>query len=201
MAHKDVSGDGLPDIIQGLKEFWRNRIISPLTSIPEPDGSRVRLGIRRSSSLTTDTIPVPASSPRMAMGSRTSFQGFSDASGSTTYGAYINKGAGWTQNNAWNPRAFFIATGTTDVGARLADVNGDGLPDVIEAYTDGNGTSHYTTYLNNGSPGNYLQKMVESRLVELARAALRTASFPSRIFEGDYFPPILSGCMRQWVVS
>jgi RHS repeat-associated protein len=74
--------------------------------------------------------------------------------------SYINDGTDWVANSAWN-----LATSTTmvdpwgntvDGGIRFADVNGDGLPDMIQAvqhYDNAAQIDHYiaNVYLNNGN--------------------------------------------------
>ncbi|MCF7860963.1 FG-GAP-like repeat-containing protein, partial [Candidatus Woesearchaeota archaeon] len=61
--------------------------------------------------------------------------------------AYINTGNGWVSNSTWNPPILFIEESQRDQGTRIADVNGDGLPDIIQrAY--GYGSS---AYINTGS--------------------------------------------------
>lgn len=66
---------------------------------------------------------------------------------------YINNGAGWTYNSSWNLPMGFI-DGGTDFGMRMADINGDGLPDIICHNNNNNGAcSRYnaTVMLNTGS--------------------------------------------------
>jgi hypothetical protein len=71
---------------------------------------------------------------------------YANASGSYA-GAYINNGAGWTASSTWNPPLAFVSS--TDAGVRIADVNGDGLPDFVQGYNDG--SDHFSSYLNNGA--------------------------------------------------
>jgi hypothetical protein len=151
----DVNGDGLPDIIQGFKDSggtnhyaaYINTVSGWVQSSTWNPPSGV---IFSNNGVDTGTRIADVN----ADGLPDIVQGYSDANGSTTFKAYINNGAGWTQNAAWNPPALFVATGTIDVGTRIADVNGDGLPDFIQAYTDSGSTSHYATYLNNGNGWN-----------------------------------------------
>lgn len=84
--------------------------------------------------------------------------GYVDASGTAHYAAYINNGHGWTSDPTWDPPIPFTSSNGWDNGVRIVDVNGDGLPDLIQDYTDVTGVSHYAAYLNNGhgwtlSPG------------------------------------------------
>ena len=70
---------------------------------------------------------------------------------STTPASWLNTGTGWATSTIWNPPIPFVSTGGIDFGARVADVNGDGLPDLIQGYTDASGTPHYASYLNTGT--------------------------------------------------
>ncbi len=45
--------------------------------------------------------------------------------------AFINNGTGWIRNNTWKPPVCFSSAGMEDEGTRFADVNGDGLVDII----------------------------------------------------------------------
>jgi|GEM_PF-1699055 len=56
---------------------------------------------------------------------------------------YLNNGSGW-RNSTWLLPVVF--TNGTDTGARFADVNGDGLPDILQANETGR-----NTWMNNGT--------------------------------------------------
>src|SRR5262249_13967057 len=45
------------------------------------------------------------------------------------YGAYLNNGNGWTSAPQYNPPFYFSGDAEGDMGSRLVDLNGDGLPD------------------------------------------------------------------------
>jgi hypothetical protein len=62
-------------------------------------------------------------------------------------GALINNGSGWNDSKTWNISANFAFVKS---GVEFADLNGDGLPDVIKRL-DGNGTSFDDVGLNNGT--------------------------------------------------
>ncbi len=74
--------------------------------------------------------------------------GYQDSVPNFAYDAYINNGHGWTEDLSWNPPVTFSQVGS-DTGWRIADVNGDGLPDLIYGMGDGS-TAHWDAYINNG---------------------------------------------------
>ncbi len=71
---------------------------------------------------------------------------------------YINTGNGWILDEGWYIPEVFIERDSnlpptpkvTDLGVRLADINGDSLPDILKAYYDGS-TTVKRVYLNNGT--------------------------------------------------
>jgi len=67
---------------------------------------------------------------------------------STNYIAYLNTSNAWATSTIWTPPVPFVTAGGIDAGTRLVDVNGDGLPDIVQGYTDASGTIHDVTYLN-----------------------------------------------------
>ena len=73
------------------------------------------------------------------------------SSGTAAYAAWINTGSGWATSTVWAPPVPFVASAGLDSGTRIADVNGDGLPDIIQGYADASGTAHYASYLNTGN--------------------------------------------------
>ncbi len=65
--------------------------------------------------------------------------------------AWLNTGKGWTDATAtWLPPTYFM-DGNTDKGVRVEDVNGDGLPDIIESYREWGGGQTKRAWLNNGN--------------------------------------------------
>jgi RHS repeat-associated protein len=142
----DVNGDGLPDFVQGYNDgsdhfaaylnngngwtatsTWNPPII--FASGGNDTGARVV-------DVNGDGLP-------------DIIRGYRDSGGSSQYSAYINTGSGWTSNSAWNPPTFFVASTTVSMGVNIADVNGDGLPDIVQGYNDG--SDHFATYLNLGN--------------------------------------------------
>lgn len=142
----DVNGDGLPDIVQSF-----------INASGSYAGAYINNGAGWTASSTWNP-PAAFVSSTVDMGVRIAdvngdglpdfIQGYND--GSDHFNAYINNGSGWDATSTWNPPVTFVKNGV-DTGARIADVNGDGLPDIIQGYDDTGGTSHYAAYINNGN--------------------------------------------------
>ena len=60
--------------------------------------------------------------------------------------AWLNTGSGWTAMSGYNPPYEFVGSSYRDKGARFADLNGDGRPDLMQA-----NSCSVTAYLNTGS--------------------------------------------------
>ncbi len=81
-------------------------------------------------------------------------QNFRNTDASTSTQAYINNGNGWTLNSAWEPPLYFVdylGGGNGDKGVRVTDINGDGLPDIIQSFQTAGGATTTVVYLNNGN--------------------------------------------------
>jgi hypothetical protein len=82
-------------------------------------------------------------------------QGFTNSSNQQTLGAWINTGSGWVASSTWNPptslnNRYMFSTG--DIGVRVVDVNGDGLPDIIQSYKNSDGSSTgVNAWINTGN--------------------------------------------------
>ncbi|WP_169729095.1 toxin TcdB middle/N-terminal domain-containing protein [Methanolobus tindarius] len=69
------------------------------------------------------------------------------------YGAWLNNGSGWEVADSWEPPITFVKNSyysgdlisSTDLGVRFADVNGDGLVDILR------GNDFEKAWLNNGN--------------------------------------------------
>ncbi|HIH10616.1 TPA: hypothetical protein HA241_00320, partial [Candidatus Woesearchaeota archaeon] len=64
--------------------------------------------------------------------------------------AWLNNGSGWSNSTLWIPPLNFTTPSNADNGVRFADVNGDGVIDLIEDFVNSNSTSR-GAWLNNGS--------------------------------------------------
>lgn len=73
-------------------------------------------------------------------------------SSTTVRETWLNNGTGWESSSAWTPPSsfFFTQTGRSDTGVRFADVNGDGLVDILENYENGSTTAK-EVWLNTGN--------------------------------------------------
>lgn len=69
--------------------------------------------------------------------------------GSDTRITWVNNGSGWRINNSWTAPVLFTTTGQADMGVRFADMNGDGLIDLVQGFKNASGTT-LATWLNTG---------------------------------------------------
>jgi len=155
----DVNGDGLADVIQGLLD-------QPGTS------SLLNTWINTGYGFTASSTWVPPT----YLANYYNFNGSGDdgvhlvdvngdgrpdiiqsvqtSVGSITTNAWINSGSGWVASSTWNPPVLLTDYTNShfsgDVGWRIIDVNGDGLPDLVQSYRDP-GTSFSKAYINNGN--------------------------------------------------
>ncbi|WP_406656532.1 FG-GAP-like repeat-containing protein [Methanolobus sp. ZRKC2] len=140
----DVNGDGLVDIIRGYDAY------------NDKYGTWLNTGSGWSSSSTWNP-PVPFSGNGVDVGTRLAdlngdglvdiirgYDAYNDK-----YGTWLNTGSGWSSASTWNPPVAFSGNGA-DNGVRLADVNGDGLVDLLRGYNNGNGNTYLSAWLNTG---------------------------------------------------
>ncbi len=142
----DINGDGLADIIRGFHE--------------EPSTDYFWAYINNGNGWD----PVPSWSPPVILADYLGDKGcrILDVNGdglvdiicgffngtSNFHSAYINNGHGWTADSSWNPPVEFSDSSKRDRGYKIADFNGDGLPDFIRAYNVG--FYVYEAWINNG---------------------------------------------------
>ena len=77
--------------------------------------------------------------------------GYTDVSGNPHYASYINTGSGWATSTVWNPPALFDTDGGYDAGTRIVDVEGSGLPDIIQGYVNYLGGNQYAAWTNDNT--------------------------------------------------
>ncbi len=143
----DVNGDGLPDII-----YNDNTYNSPFAYINNGHG------------WTSDSSWIPP--VHISAGGLGTAATIADVNGdglpdivwkdpeALMSGAYLNNGHGWfNASSTWTPPVNLSSNGG-DNGARVADVNGDGLPDII--YNDNEYGSPYAEINNNSIRANVL---------------------------------------------
>jgi len=146
----DVNGDGFTDLVRG-------------------DGSIRKTYLNTGSGWSSDNStwhlpanahPVDDSSSRYERGVR--FVDFNSdgridivaATDDWNY-AWLNNGSGWTLDSSWkvpSEARFAIYPSGDDEGVRFADINGDGLPDLVRGK---NSTTGRKIWLNNGSGWTY----------------------------------------------
>ena len=144
----DVNGDGLPDLVQGLQT---TNGLAATTWFNTGSG-----WVQASTSWSVPTAFVDRTSNNADTGLRLAdvngdglpdlVQGLQTTNGlaATTW---FNTGSGWVQaSTSWGvPTAFVDRTSNNaDTGLRLADVNGDGLPDLVQGLQTTNGLAAST---------------------------------------------------------
>ncbi|MFZ1987607.1 MAG: LamG-like jellyroll fold domain-containing protein [Minisyncoccia bacterium] len=137
----DVNGDGLTDILQSgcsaaTEVYYNNGVgwTASNTTIPVDfsDGTQETKSIRLEDVNSDGFIDIIKS-----------YGG--------THQTYLNSGGtGWTLTPSWAPPVDFADSNTSDMGVRFADVNGDGLLDLIQGYSNLNESGN-KVYLNDGS--------------------------------------------------
>jgi len=78
---------------------------------------------------------------------------FKGNTGSAVLLTYLNTGAGWLRDSAWDLPTFLwnYENGKNRQTAQLTDVNGDGYPDLVRAHVSADGVDRRDTWLNTGS--------------------------------------------------
>jgi len=161
----DINGDGLPDIVQSQQ----------ITSVIDKFGHTTtvwnkNVWLNNGAGWTLNNssnwkVPVAISSENFSLGGVTptildtgvevvdlngdGLPDFIQAVPGSMH-AWINNGSGWTQNDTWAPPVYF-SNGVFELGVRLVDLNGDGLPDLINSFHDETKTDTNLIYLNTGS--------------------------------------------------
>jgi len=63
---------------------------------------------------------------------------------------YLNNGSGWTYQSSWQIPTLFTSNTQIDIGTRIIDLNGDGLPDIWEDYKN-NSIQERNAWISTGS--------------------------------------------------
>jgi RHS repeat-associated protein len=139
----DVNGDGYPDIIQSIYNGADTRAVY----LNKHDGTGWALA-----SSTPPVYFLNGSADQGVVMADVNGDGYVDMiqsfySGVNIQGVYINNGdgTGWTLNNNYSIPVYFN-NGGANQGVRVADVNGDGYPDLIQSMY--NGSNVQGVYLN-----------------------------------------------------
>ena len=150
----DLNGDGLPDLLE--LDNGGSGVVVPHVYLNNGTGFGTDVG-------SNWTFPSGLASWNTTM-TYTDLNGdgiadivyilINPSTGAVTQAAYLGNGAGqFISSTAYTPNlnlSFFGANVISDPGVRFADVNGDGLPDLVLSVGWG-GTTHNQTLLNTGS--------------------------------------------------
>jgi YD repeat-containing protein len=146
-AFGDINGDGFPDLLESYS--GANSQITKQTWLNNGDGTWTT-----SSAWLAPLIFVSYSPSQINYGviaQDVNGDGLADLLNGRTGEVYINNGSGWTLTAAWSMPLHLLTNVWTDSGARMADLNGDGLVDLFYANTDIQGNVISNVYLNTGT--------------------------------------------------
>ena len=144
----DVNGDGLPDVVDSsgggiVGKIYLNDgdqfVESSSWSLPSEERLNFQFGGARLIDVNGDLLPDIVWS-----------RAYNDSAYSRVY---INTGTGWELGSTWGLPGTFIGyanPGYVDNGYIFADVNGDGLPDILHDQGVGDGDDN-SVYINTGS--------------------------------------------------
>jgi len=144
----DINGDGLPDIVQSCsygttrsKGVWLNTgsgfVSDSSWSIPTDISIEGRDQGVRFVDINGDGLPDIVQSYS------------SSPSSGASKKVWINTGSGFVLNSSWSIPVVIIA-GIYDQGVRFVDINGDGLPDIVQSYSP-NTSTYKGVWMNTGS--------------------------------------------------
>ncbi|WP_048065292.1 DUF2341 domain-containing protein [Methanosarcina acetivorans] len=114
-----------------------------------------------------------------------------------TYDAWISTGNGWENDNSWNPPTLIASYGK-DQGVRFADLNGDGLTDIIKA-----GYSDYCAWTNTNteSTENYKTQGLLKKIQHSTGGSTTIKYEPSTLFDNTGEDGVSDLTMSMWVTS
>ena len=141
----DANGDGLPDLVESHQSGPAQNVY-----LNNGDGT----GWATSTGWIIPTYFIDTSDGDLGVRiADVNGDGFADLVKSHQLGAtkkvYINNGdnTGWAEDANYSIPEYFLDTSAGDLGVRMADVNGDGLTDIVRGYQSGDIKK---VYLNNG---------------------------------------------------
>ncbi len=156
----DVNGDDLADIV-----YKNSSVFLDLNGVDYPQGVYINNGSGWALD-STWVVPVNICNIDNDQGVR-----FADLDGDglvdifnnneTAQAVYLNNGNGWDLNSSWSVPVPLAFSNGYDAGVRVADLNGDGLPDLLKhllkdldnnpnTWTSSGAYVEQATYINNG---------------------------------------------------
>ncbi len=130
---------------------------------------------------------------------------FSDPYELVTKQAYINNGSGWVNDTFWKfaddaPKfGVFAGGGNKDPGFRLADINGDGLVDVVYG-DETSGTCLSDTWINHGYDTSFRAYLLENITTE-SGGFMQLGYSPSTSFDNRGSDGVSDLGFNAWVVT
>ena len=194
----DVNGDGLPDII------YAPYTGTPVTYLNTGTGwtsnsnwaMPSRFMFNSSQQQATDIADVNGDGLADVL-----FSGYEWDSGTSSYihttHVWINNSDGWTLDTSWSIPEYFLDSGYNDVGTRIADVNGDGLADILFSGLEwDSGTSSYVWHkrvnINNGTGWTYDSSWtIPEQFVACAGSCYKDAGVRLADLNGDGIPEVI----------
>lgn len=172
----DLDADGRPDLLQGITDgttntlgAWRNNggridgvactaqscAWEQVPSYAPPYGFVIKNGdYPNGSDAGTRITDLDADGkPDLLIGWRYEYSAAGMTMVADVRRAWINTGTGWREEPAYAPPTWFVAQ-AKDNGVRLADVNGDGRPDLLQGSTTGNPLiplNQFNAWINTGA--------------------------------------------------
>ncbi|MBG6211058.1 RHS repeat-associated protein [Labrenzia sp. EL_126] len=189
----DVNGDGLVDVLPARLEGGSNRFSAYLnTGLTWSDAPEFK-------------IPAAALSPDKKQVSHRILDLNGDGLLDIAFhrpganGAFLNKNLGWKTASGLAPPEAFINAKGEDLGVRLIDVDGNGLPDMLRSWRKKDGTLDRSAFLNSAdltgtfkeSRADVLKRVTTGMgvVTELRYRSLLTPRGRPEISDKDFYTP------------